>query len=73
MGDFSAAATAAAFAPAPGLTSEYDLLSRLAPPEGCDTTQRFRFVPPTCLVNCNTEWDSGIDCVVYLQSFIEEE
>jgi len=73
MGEFSAAAAAVAFAPAPEAAPVRDLISHLAPPEGWDSTQRFRFVPPTCLVNCNTEWDAGIESVVYLQSFIEED
>ncbi len=73
MGEFSAAGTAVAFAPVSGPALQWDTISHFAPPEGLDFTRRFRFVPLSCLVNCSTEWDAGIDSVVYLQSFIEEE
>jgi len=35
--------------------------------------QRFRFIPESYLAAVGTHWDPGLDLLVYLRSFIEDE
>ena len=73
MGEYSATATALAYSQSWSLAPQADPIAHLAPPEGGHAIGRFQFVPFSCLVKCNVEWDAGIERLVYLQSFIEEE
>lgn len=38
-----------------------------------DTVQQFRFLPESYLAAVGTEWDPGLDQLVYLRMFIEAE
>ena len=57
--------------------SEPVLESRLTPPgkasENWHTIHQFRFLPESYLASLGAEWDPGLDQLVYLRLFIEEE
>ena len=37
------------------------------------SVQKFRFLPESYLAAVDTEWDTGLDQLLYLRLFIEEE
>jgi hypothetical protein len=53
------------------------LESRPTPPvrvlENWHTIRQFRFLPESYLASVGAEWDPGLDQLVYLRMFIEEE
>jgi hypothetical protein len=69
----TSAATRVAYSPSSRTESDGDLISHLVPAEAWDTVIRFRFVPFSYLTNCKVEWDPGIDRLLYVLSFLDEE
>ena len=35
--------------------------------------QKFRFLPESYLTTLGPEWDTGVDILIYLRMFVEEE
>ena len=70
---YTSAATAIAYSPSSRTDPEGDPISHLVPRDAWETVIRFRFLPLSYLTSCNVEWDPGIDRLLYVQSFIDEE
>jgi hypothetical protein len=70
---YTSAATAMAYSPSARMDPDVDPISHLVPRDSWETVIRFRFLPLSYLTNCNVEWDPGIDRLLYVQSFIDEE
>jgi hypothetical protein len=69
---YSSAATAVAYSPGTR-TERDDLISHLLPVDAWTTVMRLRFLPLSYLMSGKVEWDPGIDQLLYVQSFIDEE
>lgn len=72
MGDFGAA-TQMAYSPSSRPMPDGDLIAHLVP-EAWETVVRLRFVPLSYLKTaCDIQLDRGVERLLYLQSFIDED